>query len=60
MNEQCKLCIHNNVCGYREHYEDAVKLYEKVRTDLSEYPCFRVRIECCHYHKNSVVKEIGL
>lgn len=60
MCEQCKSCIHSSVCGYREYYENAAKVYEKARTDLNEYPCFKVRIECCYYHKISVVKERGL
>lgn len=28
-NEQCKDCIHRDVCAYKEHYEDVVKFYEK-------------------------------
>lgn len=25
VNEQCKQCIHKDVCAYAEHYEDALK-----------------------------------
>lgn len=31
MNKQCKSCIHGDVCAYKEHYEDAVELYEKAK-----------------------------
>ena len=55
MSEQCKTCMHFSVCAYREHYEDVMKLYEKARAECSQYPNFRVRIECCYYHKISVV-----
>ena len=34
MNNQCKDCIHKNVCAYREHYEDANELYEKGYKEL--------------------------
>lgn len=51
MNEQCKFCIHNSVCAYREHYEDAVKLYEKARAECGKYPWFKCKIECVQYRK---------
>ena len=51
MNEQCKFCIHRNVCVYREHFEDAVKLYKQVRTECEKYPCFTCKIECSQYRK---------
>lgn len=53
MNEQCKFCIHNTVCAYKEHYEDAVKLYENARKECSKYPWFRCKIECSQYRKES-------
>lgn len=64
MNEQCKFCIHNCVCAYKEHYEDVVKLYEQVRAECSKYPCFKVKIECAQYRKedNQLIRkasEIG-
>ena len=52
MNEQCKFCIHNSVCAYKEHYEDAVKLYEKAREECGKYPWFKCKIECVQYRKD--------
>ena len=46
MNKQCKSCIHSDVCVYREHYEDAVELLEKVKTECSKYPYFVCDIRC--------------
>lgn len=51
MNEQCKFCIHNTVCAYKEHYEDAVKLYEQARKECGKYPWFKCKIECVQYRK---------
>lgn len=52
MNEQCKFCIHNRVCAYKEHYENAVKLYEKAREECGKYPWFKCKIECVQYLKD--------
>lgn len=54
MNKQCKLCIHNEVCGYKEHYKDAVEIYEKVKHECGNYPYFVCDIRCIKYHKKEV------
>lgn len=59
MNDQCKTCIHNNVCGYKKLYEDGAKLYEKVRTESANYPWLVCKIECVHYTGRPIIKEIG-
>ena len=46
MNKQCKFCIHSDVCAYKEHYENAVDLYEKARNECSKYPYFKCDIVC--------------
>ena len=51
MNEQCKFCIHNRVCAYKEHYEDAVNLYKQAITECEKYPWFKFKIECTQYRK---------
>lgn len=51
--EQCKLCMHSFVCAYKEHYEEAVKLYEKAREECDKYPFFKCKIECSQYRKDS-------
>lgn len=51
MNEQCKFCIHSDVCAYREHYEDAMKLYKEARNECSKYPWFKCEIVCVKYRK---------
>ena len=51
MNEQCKFCIHSDVCAYKEHYEDAVKLYEKAKNECGKYPWFKCEIVCVKYRK---------
>ena len=51
MNKQCKFCIHRDVCAYKEHYEDAVKLYEKARNECGKYPWFKCDIVCIQYLK---------
>lgn len=56
MNNQCKFCIHKDVCAYKEHYEDAVKLYEKARNECGKYPWFKCDIVCVQYLKRN--KEI--
>lgn len=58
MNNQCKSCIHNTVCAYKEHYEDAVKLYENARKECSKYPWFKCKIECVQYRKDSIQRSI--
>ena len=51
MKKQCKSCIHSEVCSYKEHYEDAVELYEKARNECSKYPFFVCDIKCIKYNK---------
>lgn len=60
MNKQCKFCIHNSVCAYKEHYEDAVKLYEKAREECGKYPWFKCKIECVQYRKedNQLIRKV--
>lgn len=58
MNEQCNFCIHNSVCAYKEHYEDAVKLYEKARAECGKYPWFKCKIECIQYRKESIQRSV--
>ena len=47
MNDQCKFCVHENVCKYKEHYEDAVKLNEKAK-EGANYP-FLAQIDCIQF-----------
>lgn len=49
-NEQCKDCIHRDVCAYKDHYEDVVKLYEKASEEASKYPWFTFSIYCIKYN----------
>lgn len=49
MNKQCKFCIHNDVCAYKEHYKDAVELYEKAKNECGKYPYFVCDIRCVKY-----------
>lgn len=49
-NEQCRDCIHRDVCAYKEHYEDAVKLYEDAQKEAGKYPWFKVSIYCVKYN----------
>jgi len=51
MNKQCKFCIHSDVCTYKEHYEDAVELYEKTKYECAKYPYFVCDIRCIKYLK---------
>ena len=51
MNEQCKDCIHQAVCAYKEHYEDALELYKKAREECGKYPWFKCNIDCIQYRK---------
>lgn len=51
MNKQCETCTHSVVCAYKEHYEDAVKLYEKARAECAKYPWFMCKIECSQYQQ---------
>lgn len=53
MNNQCEFCIHNSVCAYKEHYEDAVKLYEKSREEYEKYPWIKIKIECTQYREKN-------
>lgn len=53
MNEQCKFCIHNNVCAYKERFEDAVRFYEKAMAECEKTPWFKCKIECTQYRKDS-------
>ena len=50
MNEQCKTCIHRGVCAYKEHYEEALKLYKDAKNKCDKYPCFKCDIVCI-YHR---------
>lgn len=58
MNDQCKFCTHKDVCAYKTHYEDAVKLYEKAREECGKYPWFKCKIECVQYRKDSIQRSI--
>lgn len=60
MNDQCKYCIHKNVCAYMEHYEDVVKLYEKAREECAKYPWFKFKIECIQYRKENITLIKGI
>lgn len=55
MNEQCKFCLHKEVCAYRTHYEDAVKLYKKAVDECGKYPWFVCDIKCVKYRKEELV-----
>jgi hypothetical protein len=44
---QCKFCIHRDVCFHKEHYED----YEKAVNECGKYPYFRCDIVCIQYLK---------
>jgi hypothetical protein len=37
------------VCAYREHYKDAVELYEKAKNECGKYPFFVCDIRCIRY-----------
>ena len=58
MNEQCKFCIHSAVCAYKEHYEDAVELYEKAKDECSKYPFFVCEIRCIKYCEAEKVRKV--
>ncbi|MBO7735799.1 MAG: hypothetical protein J6S67_24740 [Methanobrevibacter sp.] len=51
MNEQCNLCIHNNVCAHKKYYEDIEKLYENIKSECAKYPFFKFSIECTQFRK---------
>lgn len=57
-NEECESCIHAPVCAYKEHYEDAVKLYKAAIDEAGKYPWFKVDIHCVQYtmHYPSIVE----
>ena len=57
MNDQCKFCIHRCVCAYKEHYEDALKLYEKVRAECLKYTYFKCKIGCAQYRKDDSLNQ---
>lgn len=48
-NKECESCIHAPVCAYKEHYEDAVKLYEAAIDEAGKYPWFKIDINCVQY-----------
>ncbi len=50
-NKQCEDCIHKVVCGYKEHYEDAVTLYKEAKKECGKYPWFKCDITCIQYRK---------
>ena len=52
LNIQCRSCIHREVCVYKEHYKDAVELYEMVKRECGKYPYFICDIRCIK-HFNS-------
>ena len=52
MNDQCKFCIHSDVCAYKEDYKDVVGLYEKTRKECGKYPYFVCDIRCIKYLKD--------
>ncbi len=58
MNRQCEFCIHKHVCAYKEHYEDAVKLYEKARNECGKYPWFNCEIVCVQYLKEGSKEDV--
>lgn len=47
MNDQCKFCIHADVCKYKGHYTKAVEICEKVKEGV-KYP-FLGKIECVRF-----------
>ena len=54
MNDQCKYCIHKNVCAYKAHYEDVVELYKKAREECGKYPYFKCSVTCVQYQKDTL------
>lgn len=58
MNEQCKFCTHQNVCAYKEHYENVIELYEKAMAECSKYPWFKCKIECTQYRREYVHRNV--
>lgn len=49
INRQCGSCIHSEMCSYKEHYKDAVELYEMAKNECSKYPYFVCDIRCVKY-----------
>lgn len=49
MNEQCKSCVHKDVCAYKAHYKHAIEIYEKTKNECGEYPYFVCDIRCIKY-----------
>ena len=58
-SEQCENCIHRDVCAYKEHYEDAMKLYKDAQEEATQYPWFKVSIDCVKYESNVYIRSIG-
>ena len=52
MNDQCKFCNHKNVCAYKNHYDDVIKLYEKAIAECGKYPYFKFKIKCVQYMRD--------
>lgn len=60
INRQCESCIHGDVCTYKEHYKDAVDLYETAKNECEKYPYFICDIKCVKYlTKAEPQKETG-
>jgi len=57
MNNQCKSCIHKDVCAYKNHYEDVEKLYQEARKEAGKYPWFQLEIRCVQYQHNVAVRK---
>lgn len=49
MKDYCNICIHQSVCMFKSHYEDAEQMYQQIREKCSEYPFFGVYIECTEF-----------
>ena len=58
MNEQCKSCVHKDVCAYKAHYKHAIEIYEKTKNECGEYPYFVCDIRCIKYCKELRCQEI--
>lgn len=49
MKDYCNICIHQSVCMFKSHYEDAEQMYQQIREKCSKYPFFGVYIECTEF-----------
>ena len=56
VNEQCKNCIHRDVCAYREHLDDAIALYEDAKKEAGKYPYFKMSFDCIKHKTESNIK----